>query len=159
MPPTPKVLLAFRFPFLARIPGPRGTQRATGQVPGALGSDRPAAPGAGRGGARPHLRLGFPPPSLWTELAGPHRLLGSLCLINGAGDSWGTERRNAQLLWPGTAAAPLSTGPHATGLREPEPAGGRIGKWELCLAGPSPLPQPAFSACPRLQRVFSFIPN
>lgn len=113
----PQGALSIQLSHLGLLPGPQGTQRATGQVPGALGSDRPAAPGAGRVGAQPHLRLGFPPPGLWTELAGPHRLLGSLCLTNGARDAWGTERRNAQRLWPGTAAAPS---PHWPSRHQPQ---------------------------------------
>lgn len=90
MPRTSKVLSACSFPSVAQIPGPRGTQRATGQVPGALEAADRQLLGLAWDVAWSHLRLGFPPLSLWAELAGPHRLLGSLCLINGVGDTWGT---------------------------------------------------------------------
>lgn len=48
--------------------------------------------GAGRGGWLPFTPGAWVPSwGLRAELAGPHRLLGSLCLINGAGDVWGAR--------------------------------------------------------------------
>lgn len=104
-----------------------------------------------QGVAQPHLQLGFPPLSLWADLAGPHRLLGSLCLINGAGAVCGAYRRNAWCLWPRTTAAPPpSTGHCTTSLGEPEPAQGRTGKWGASPGRPfPPQPWPAFPERPR----------
>lgn len=85
-----QALSAFSFPVSGPGPGPSGNPES--HRSGARGSEKlQAYSSRGWHGrvAWPHLRLGFPPLSLGAELAGPHRLLGSLCLINGAGDACG----------------------------------------------------------------------
>ena len=154
MPPTPKALSASSFPSLGPDPGASG--HPEGHRSGARGSGRLQARSswAWHGVARPHLRLGFPPVSLWAELAGPHRLLGSLCLINGAGAVCGAYRRNAWRLRPRAAAAPppppLPAGQRATSLGEPEPAQGRIGKWGALPGRPFP---PALACLPSTPQI------
>lgn len=111
-----------------------------------------------QGVAQPHLQLGFPPLSLWADLAGPHRLLGSLCLINGAGAVCGAYGRNAWCLWPRATAAPpppLATAPPASGNQSQPRAG--LGSGELRPAGPSP-PNPGLPSqnTPDDKRLFSF---
>ena len=154
MPPTPKALSASSFPSLGPDPGASG--HPEGHRSGARGSGRLQARSswAWHGVARPHLRLGFPPVSLWAELAGPHRLLGSLCLINGAGAVCGAYRRNAWRRRPRAAAAPpprpslLANAPPASGNQSQPRAG--LGSGELCLAGPFPLLWPAFPSTPQI---------
>lgn len=145
MPPTPKVLSAFSLPFLAQIPGPRGTQRATGQVPGALGGDRPAAPGAGMGG-------GSASPPAWVPSSEP------LGRVGGATQTpwlpvpykrgWGRvgileEECPAPVAWDSCCPLPpLAAKPPASGNQSQLGAGLESG--ELGLAGPLPCPSLPF---------------
>lgn len=163
MPPTPKALSASSFPSLGPDPGASG--HPEGHRSGARGSGRLQARSSWgwHGVARPHLRLGFPPVSLWAELAGPHRLLGSLCLINGAGAVCGAYRRNAWRLRPRAAAAPPSAPPCWPTRHQPRGTRASPGQdWEVgsfawqALSPCSGLPS---QHTPDYSRVFSFSPS
>lgn len=58
-------------------------------MPGALGSCRRQLLGLAWESGSPSPQAWVPSWGLQTELSGPHRLLGSLWLANGAGDAWG----------------------------------------------------------------------
>lgn len=140
MPPTPRVLSAVSFPFLAHIPGPRGTQRPQVKCQGLWEATGRQLLELAWEVARPPLGLGFPPLSLWAELAGPHRLFGSLRLINRPGMRGELRGGMPSACCVGQLLPAPSTGHHATSLRESEPARGRIGKWGTWPDRPAPLP-------------------
>lgn len=155
----PQGALSSQLSFLGPHPRPSGHPEATGQVPGALGGDRPAAPGAGMGGgsASPPAWVPSSEP-LGCELAGPHRLFGSLRLINRPGVRGELRGGMPSACCVGQLLPAPSAGHHATSLRESEPARGRIGKWGTWPDRPAPLPG-CLSCIPQITKHFLLYPH